>query len=80
MASISENPYRHLTAAQLATMQEDWLACHTAIAVGNQSYTLNNRQFTRANLPEVSKVLGDIGEAIEYKAGRTRTIAQARNW
>ena len=80
MPAISQNPYRRLTLAQLQQMQTDWLACHTAIAVGNQSYMINNRQFTRADLEQVSKVIGDIGEAIEHKSGRAVTVAQARNW
>lgn len=80
MASISSNPFRFLTDAELATMRADYLACVTAIGVGNQSYTINNRQFTRADLNAAKETLGEVLEAIEWKAGRGARTAQARNW
>lgn len=61
-----------LTAAQLTTLQTEYLACLSAIASAGQSYTIAGRQFNRANLAEVSQTLGDINDALSRKNG-TRT-------
>jgi hypothetical protein len=61
-----------LTAAQLTTLQTEYLACLSAIASAGQSYTIAGRQFNRANLAEVSQTLGDINDALARSNG-TRT-------
>ena len=66
---MEANPFIGLTAAQLATLQTEWLACLSAIATAHQSYQIAGRSYTRANLPEVTKVLGQIGFAIQATDG-----------
>ena len=68
-----------LTAAQLTTLQTDYLACLSAIAVAGQSYTIAGRQFNRANLAEVSQTLGDINDALARAQG-TRTTQTFANF
>jgi hypothetical protein len=68
-----------LTAAQLTTMQTEWLACLSAIATAGQSYTIAGRQFNRANLAEVSQTLGDINDALARAQG-TRTTQTFANF
>ena len=50
-------------------MQAAWLACLNTIAVGQQSYNIAGRSFTRANLAEVSDVLGEISFALKLNSG-----------
>lgn len=57
------NPFTGLTAAQLTTLQTDALACLSAI-LRNQSYSLQGRTLTRANLADVQRMLGDINSAL----------------
>jgi len=59
----------HLDAATLATMKTEWLACLSAIATAHQSYTIGNRTFTRANLKEVSEMVGEITYAQQIQSG-----------
>lgn len=74
---LSSNPFLGLSSAQLTQLQTDFLDCLTSIAVGNQSYTVNGRQFTRANLSEVKSTLAEIAQAIRAEGGTARTEAQA---
>lgn len=74
---LSSNAFIGLPPATLAQLQQDFLDCVTAIAVGNQSYTVNGRQFTRANLSEVKATLAEITQAIRAAGGTARTTAQA---
>ncbi len=67
-----------LTAAQLTTLQTDFLACLTAIAVAGQSYTIAGRQFNRANLPEVRETLAEINAALTRANGTSATQTFAR--
>jgi hypothetical protein len=66
-----------LTAAQLTTLQTNWLACLNAIAVAGQSYSIAGRQFNRANLAEVSQTLGDINDALARVQGNRTTQTYA---
>lgn len=75
--ALSDNPFVGLPSATLTQLQTDYVACLTAIAVANQSYTINGRQFTRANLAEVRTTLGEINQAIRRLAGGGITQAQA---
>lgn len=61
--------------ATLQTMQAQWIAALQAIAVGNQSYSIAGRAFTRANLREVNDTLAEIAYAIQLQSGTIqRTI------
>jgi hypothetical protein len=71
---MAGNPFIGLTLAQLQALQTAYLAAVTALA-SNQSYALNGRQLSRANLPDVTATLGQINGAIanisEDSADRT---------
>lgn len=74
MAGAS-NPFIGLSLSQLQTLQTAYLDAVTALA-SNQSYSLNGRQLSRANLNDVKATLGEINAAIDDKnAGTTdRTL------
>ncbi len=68
-----------LTAAELATLRTEYLACLSAIAVAGQSYTIAGRQFNRASLGEVKELLAEISAAQARLAGTaapTQTFAR----
>lgn len=67
----------NIDAATLATMQADWLACLHSVAIGNQSYSIAGRSFTRANLKEVSETLGEISYALQLKSGNLQRVTYA---
>lgn len=64
-----EGIFANLDAATLTTMQAEWQTCLSAIAAGHQSYSMAGRTFTRADLAEVSKTLGEISFALQLKSG-----------
>ncbi len=66
------NPFIGLTTAQLTALQSAYADCLTAIA-SNQSYALNGRSLTRANLPDVQRTLGMINAALAVANGNTAT-------
>ncbi len=72
---MASNPFIGLTSAQLATLQTAYVSAVTAIASG-QSYALNGRQLTRANLSDVTATLGQINAAIAdaSQASTTQTF------
>jgi hypothetical protein len=67
------NPFLGLTAGQLSSLQTAYLDCVTALAA-NQSYSLNGRSLTRANLSEVTRTLGLINAAVAYTAKTTDQV------
>jgi hypothetical protein len=68
--------FANLPLATLTQMQADWTNCLQAIAVAHQSYSMAGRSFTRANLNEVSRTLGEIAYAIRVQTGLVnRTVA-----
>lgn len=70
-----EGLFVNLDAATLATMKTEWLACLSAIATAHQSYSIAGRTFTRANLKEVSNMLGEISYAQKLLSGESvRTV------
>ena len=62
--------------ATLQTMQTEWLACLSALAL-NQSYSISGRSVTRSNLAEVSATLAEVSYAISMQTGTrvSRTYA-----
>jgi len=66
------NPFIGLTLAQLQTLQTAYVNAVAALAM-NQSYALNGRQLTRANLKDVTATLGQINAAIDDVRGDTTT-------
>ena len=67
-----DNPFIGLDAATLATLKAEVLACLSAI-LKNQSYALNGRSMTRANLNDVKATLGQLQSALDIA---TVTTAQ----
>jgi len=61
--------FLHIDAATLTTMLAEWQACLTSIAVGQQSYSIAGRSFTRANLAEVANMVGEISFALKVQNG-----------
>lgn len=70
---MASNPFFGLTLNQLQTLQANFLAALTAIA-SNQSYSLNGRSLTRANLNDIKDTLSEIQAAIDDVQGNTSDI------
>jgi hypothetical protein len=65
----------HLDIADLTALKASYLACLTAISTGHQSYSLAGRSFTRGDLAEVRRTLGEIAFALQLKTGNVvRTV------
>jgi hypothetical protein len=62
----------------LNTLLTNYTACLNAIATAGASYTIANRQFTRANLGEVSQMVAEINAALVRNAGSGTTTTYAR--
>jgi hypothetical protein len=58
-----------LTAAELAAMKTEWLACLSSVSTGSQSYSMAGRSFTRADLPEIRETIAEIGYATQIANG-----------
>lgn len=58
-----------LDVATLTTMLATWQACLNTIAVGQQAYSIAGRSFTRANLAEVSEMVGELAYALKMNQG-----------
>jgi hypothetical protein len=69
-----------LDVATLTTLRHAYLECFTAIATAGQSYSISNRNFTRADLAEVKDTIAELQAAIDYAQGKyiTRTLANFR--
>jgi hypothetical protein len=65
-----DNPFIGLDSATLATLKSDAVACVQAI-LKNQSYSLNGRSMTRANLADVTAMIGQLQAAQDITAGNT---------
>lgn len=77
MPTISDNPFIGLDAAFLAEALTTYKACFLAIGAAGQSYTINSRTFTKANLDEVKRTLAQINQAIRQANGTALTYVQA---
>jgi len=66
----SGNPFIGLTQSQLESLQTVYLGAVTALASA-QSYAINGRQLSRADLPAVKETLGEIGAALDDVRGNT---------
>lgn len=80
-----ENPFIGLDSATLTTLKSEALACLSAI-MKNQSYSLNGRNLTRANLNDVKATLGQLQGALDIANGTTAQTTyvsftgQGGNW
>lgn len=66
---INANPFVGFPVARLTSMQTKYLDAIEAVATGGQSYSINGRSFTRANLDELRDTLAEINAAIEKLNG-----------
>ena len=62
------NPFVGLDTATLTTLKTQCVAALSAILT-NQSYSLNGRSVTRANLNEVKDMVGQIQAALDVATG-----------
>ena len=82
-AGVIRNPmavegiFVNLDVATLTTMLAQWQACLTAIAAGHQSYSMAGRSFTRADLAEVSNMVGELAYALRRNSGGLATTTYA---
>lgn len=72
-----EGKFVALDVATLTTMLAEWQACLTAIATAHQSYSLAGRSFTRANLAEVSEMVGELSYALKLNSGNLVRFTRA---
>lgn len=59
-----------LDLATLTELKAEYVACLKAIAVAGQSYSISNRNFTRANLADVKDTIAELQAAIDYAQGK----------
>jgi hypothetical protein len=64
-----EGIFLNLDVGTLTTMLAQWQACLAAIATAHQSYSIAGRSFTRADLAEVSKMVGELAYALRRNSG-----------
>ena len=65
-----DNPFIGIDAATLTTLKAEAVACLSAI-MKNQSYSLNGRNLTRANLNDVKATLGQLQGALDIANATT---------
>ena len=64
--------------ATLATLLTQYTACLVAIATAGQSYTIQGRQYNRAQLEEVRATIAELQAAINRAANTATTQTFAR--
>jgi hypothetical protein len=74
---VIDGSFCFLPLADLQSLYAQYLACLTAIAQGQQSYTIAGRTFTRANLDSARTVLGSIAYAIQRLNGTINNVTYA---
>jgi len=63
------NPFTSLTANELTSLRTKYLSCLEAIATAGQSYSIDGRSFTRADINAVKLTLSQITDAQAMKSG-----------
>jgi hypothetical protein len=63
-----DNPFLGLDSATLATLKSKTLDAIQAVLL-NQSYSLNGKSVSRADLAQLNNMLGTIVDAIDYNSG-----------
>jgi hypothetical protein len=63
-----DNPFLGLDSATLATLKTKTLDAIQAVLL-NQSYSLNGKSVSRADLAQLNNMLGTIVDAIDYNSG-----------
>ena len=65
-----DNPFYGLDVATLQTLKSKTLDAIQAVLL-NQSYSLNGKSVSRADLAQLNQMLGTIVDAIDYNSGNT---------
>ena len=63
-----DNPFYGLDSATLATLKTKTLDAIQAVLL-NQSYSLNGKSVSRADLSQLNQTLGSIVDALNYNSG-----------
>ena len=64
------------TVTTVQTRLEMYYEAERKILAGAQSYTIGNRQLTRANLAEIRKTISELEDELEDLAGNSRGISR----
>lgn len=73
--ALASNPFSGLPAVTIAALKADFLQCLTDIARAGQSYTINSRTYTGADMDAVKDTIRQLQEAQDYQAGTIKTRA-----
>ena len=68
----SSNPFLGLDAATLTTLKSETLDAVRAV-LKNQSYSLNGKSVSRADLGRLNEMLGQVTAALDYQNGDSVT-------
>ena len=69
----SSNPFLDLDAATLTILQSETLDAVRAV-LKNQSYSLNGKSVSRADLSRLNEMLGQIAGALKFQSDDTGTV------
>lgn len=67
------NPFIGLPKATLQAQLDAYLAAHLAIATTGQSYSMEGRSLTRANLPDIQRSIEQLNSALRLANGTVST-------
>ena len=67
------NPFIGLDRSVIQSHLDRYLEAHLAIATTGQSYTLEGRSLSRANLPQIEDTIGKLNSALRIAKGETAT-------
>ena len=69
----TSNPFLDLDAATLTILQSETLDAVRAV-LKNQSYSLNGKSVSRADLGRLNEMLGQIAGALKFQSDDTATV------
>lgn len=67
------NPFLGLPAGTLQAQLDAYLAAHLAIATTGQSYSMEGRTLTRANLADIERTIERLNAALQLANSQTAT-------
>lgn len=67
------NPFIGLPVSILQAQLDAYLSAHLAVATTGQSYSIEGRSLTRANLPDIQRAITNLNDAIRIAKGQTAT-------
>ena len=75
--ALTDNPFVGVDAATLQTLRTNYLQVLTDIAKTGKSYAFPGLSLTRADINDVTKILGQLRTALDIAAGTTSQVAYA---